>query len=483
MPEPIRFGTDGWRGIIADDFTFGNVRRVAQALADYVTSQGLAPRGVVIGYDQRFASEDFARAVAEVMAGNEIPVFFCQQACPSPTAAYAVLARSAGAGAVITASHNPARYNGVKVKDAHAASAPPDMVAAIEALVDRSPVRRRPFEEARQDGKIALFDPFPAYQQQLAALVNLDRIRQAGLTVIADPMFGAGIGYLPALLSGGSTRVIEIHGERNPIFPGMRNPEPLAHNLTKLCTVVPDSGSDVGLALDGDADRVGLVDERGHFVDPLRVFALLTLYLLEVRGWRGPIVKSISTTSMVEKLAARYHLPVYETPVGFKYVGAKMVGVDAIIGGEESAGFAFRGHIPERDGILSALFLLDLMIRLERTPSELVAYLFEQVGEHHYARIDVPCVEPCPADVLARLRERVPTELFGQKVRASLDERGYKYFLADGSWLLVRASGTEPLVRFYAEASTPERVQQLLDVGREMAGLAASPRTPEKRDG
>jgi phosphomannomutase len=483
MPEPIRFGTDGWRGIIAEDFTFPNVRRVAQALADYLAARGLGGRGLVIGYDQRFASEDFARAVAEVMAGNGIPVFFCQQACPSPTAAYAILSRSAAAGVVITASHNPPRYNGIKVKNAYAASAPPDMVSEIEALIDRSPVRRQPFEEARWEGKVALVDPFPAYQQHLAALVNLDRIRQAGLTVIADPMFGAGIGYLPALLSGGPTRVIEIHGERNPVFPGMRNPEPLAHNLTKLCTVVPDSGSDVGLALDGDADRIGLVDERGRFVDPLRVFALLTLYLLEVRGWRGPIVKSISTTSMVEKLAARYRVPVFETPVGFKYIGPKMVEVDAIIGGEESAGFGFRGHIPERDGILSALFLLDLMIRLERTPSELVAYLFEQVGEHHYARVDIPCVDPCPAEVMARLRERVPTALLGQKVTASLDERGYKYLLADGSWLLIRASGTEPLVRLYAEASSPERVQQLLDVGQEMAGLSVPPRPPEKGNG
>ncbi len=471
MPAPIHFGTDGWRAIIAEDFTFENVRRVAQALADYLQAQGTASRGLVIAYDHRFASEDFAAATAEVMAGNGIPVFFCQKACPSPTAAYAILLHRAAGGVVITASHNPPRYNGFKIKSEYAASAPPEMIAGIEALLDRSPVRREPFETARRAGRIVLFDPFPAYQEQLAGLVPLERIRQAGLTVIVDPMYGAGCGYLPALLQGGSTRVVEIHGERNPIFPGMRNPEPLPHNLTKLCTVVPDSGSDVGLALDGDADRVGLVDEKGRYVDTLRVFALLTLYLLEVRGWRGPIVKSISTTSMVEKLAARYHLPVFETPVGFKYVGAKMVEEDALIGGEESGGFGFRGHIPERDGILAALFLLDLMVRLERTPSELVAYLFEQVGEHDYARLDLPCAEECYPDVLERLRKDPPRELLGRPAQHRFGEHGYKYVLADGSWLLIRPSGTEPLLRLYAEAGSAEEVQALLEAGRKMAGL------------
>ncbi len=471
MPDPIRFGTDGWRGVIAADFTFANVRRVSQALADYLLAHNLARRGMVVGYDQRFASEDFAAAVAEVLAGNGIPVFLCQKACPSPAVAYAILPRKAAGGVVITASHNPPRYNGFKIKSEYAASAPPEMVAEVESLVDRTPVRSMPFAEAQQAGMIVTFDPFPAYQEQLAALVNLERIRQAGLTVIVDPMYGAGIGYLPALLGGGSTRVIEIHGERNPVFPGMKNPEPLAYNLIKLCTVVRDSGSYAGLALDGDADRVGLVDEKGNYVDTLRVFALLTLYLLEVRGWRGPIVKSISTTAMVDRLAARYRLPVFETPVGFKYIGAQMVEKDALIGGEESGGFGFFHHIPERDGVLAALFLLDMMVRLERTPSELVAYLFEQVGEHYYERRDLPCAGLCADDILGRLRADVPQALLGQAVKASLDERGYKYTLADGSWLLVRPSGTEPLVRMYAEAGSVERVQELLAAGRRMAGL------------
>ncbi len=474
MPAPIRFGTDGWRAVIAEDFTFENVRRVAQALADYLQMQGGARRGLVIAYDHRFASEDFAAATAEVLAGNGIPVFFCQKACPSPTAAYAILVHRAAGGVVITASHNPPQYNGFKIKSEYAASAPLEMIAGIEALLDRSPVRREPFEAARRAGRITLLDPFPAYQEQLASLVPLERIRRAGLTVVIDPMYGAGCGYLPPFLQGGSTRVVEIHGERNPTFPGMRNPEPLPHNLTKLCTIVPDSGSDAGLALDGDADRVGLVDEKGRYVDALRVFALLTLYLLEVRGWRGPIVKSISTTAMVEKLAARYHLPVFETPVGFKYVGAKMVEEDAIIGGEESGGFGFRGHIPERDGILSALFLLDFMVRLERTPSELISYLFEQVGRHEYARLDLPCAEECYPGVLERLRKNPPRELLGRPVQLLFGEHGYKYVLADGNWLLIRPSGTEPLLRLYAEAGSTEEVRSLLEGGREMAGLTES---------
>lgn len=472
MPEPIRFGTDGWRGIIAEDFTFANVRRVSQALSDYLIAANLARRGLVVGYDQRFASEDFAAAAAEVLAGNGIPVFFCQAACPSPTVAYSVLPRKAAGAVVITASHNPPRYNGFKLKSEYAASAPPELVAQVEAAVDRSPIQRKPYEAARQEGLVTPFDPLPAYREQLASLVNLERIRQAGLTIIVDPMYGAGIGYLAALLDGGSTRVIEIHGERNPVFPGMRNPEPLAYNLIKLRTVVPDSGSNVGLALDGDADRVGLVDEKGRYVDTLRIFGLLTLYLLEVRGWRGPIVKSISTTAMVDKLAARYRLPVMETPVGFKYIGVKMVENDALIGGEESGGFGFYHHIPERDGVLAALFLLDMMVRLERTPSQLVDYLFEQVGEHYYDRLDVPCVGVCAEDIMERLRQNVPATLAGQEVRAALDERGCKYYLANGFWLLVRASGTEPVVRFYAEAGSMEQVQELLRAGKELAGLA-----------
>lgn len=477
MPEPLRFGTDGWRAVIAEDFTFDNVRRLSQALADYLLAHKLAHRGLVVGYDQRFAAEDFAAAVAEVMAGNGIPVFLCHKACPSPTVAFSILVRQAAGAVVITASHNPPRYSGFKIKDGRGTSAPPEMIAEIESLLDRSPVRRQPLAQAQKEGLVIPFDPFPAYQEHLSGLVNLEKIRQAGLTVISDPMYGAGIGYLPALLSGGTTRVIEIHGERNPIFPGMKNPEPLAHNLTKLCTVVRDSGSDVGLALDGDADRVGLVDEQGNYVDALRVFGLLTLYLLEVRGWRGPIVKSISTTAMVDKLAARFHLPVYETPVGFKYIGAKMIAENAIIGGEESGGFGFQHHIPERDGVLAALFLLDMMVRLQRSPSELVAYLFEQVGEHHYARLDVPCVGVCAEDILERLRQGVPTSLLGETVQASLDERGYKYILAGGDWLLIRTSGTEPLLRMYAEATSAKRVQELLAAGRKMAGLdsAGSP--------
>ncbi|MBN1485246.1 MAG: phosphoglucomutase/phosphomannomutase family protein [Chloroflexia bacterium] len=474
MPTPIHFGTDGWRAIIAEDFTFDNVRRLSQALAHYLLSQQIASKGLVIGYDQRFASEDFARAVAEVMAGNGIPVSFCEQSCPSPTVAYAVLPRQAAGAVVITASHNSARYNGFKLKSQYGAAAPPEMVKSVEALLDQSPVQRKDFELSCQSGLITRFNPFDAYQEQLVSLVNLERIRQAGLTIISDPMYGAGIGYLPALLNGGSSRVVEIHGERNPIFPGMKNPEPLAHNLGKLCAVVRDSGSDVGIAFDGDADRLGLVDERGNFVDPLRVFALLTLYLLEVRGRRGPIVKSISSTAMVDKLAERYRLPVFETPVGFKYIGTKMVQEDALIGGEESGGYGFRQHIPERDGVLAALFLLDMMVRLEKTPSELVEHLFEQVGEYHYARIDMHR-SAGTAEMLADLHQGVPPTLLGQEVQANLGEHGFKYVLADGSWLLIRPSGTEPLLRLYAESGTTERVQALLQAGQEMLGL----RTPE----
>ncbi len=467
---PIKFGTDGWRAIIADAYTFENVRRVAQATADYFLEADLASRGVVVGYDTRFASEHFAAAVAEVMAGNGIPVALCQTPTPTPTTSYSILVRKAGGAVVITASHNPPLYNGFKVKPEYAGSASPEVVAAIEANLDRRPVQRMPLQEALDRGLVERFDPRPAYFEQIARLVDLEALKEAGLTVVVDAMYGAGQGYFPELLDGGSTRVIQLNGERNPYFGGV-NPEPIARNLKKLMKVVRESGSDVGIALDGDADRVGLVDEQGNFVDQLRVFGLLTLYLLEVRGWRGPIVKSLSTTSMVELLGEQYGVPVYETPVGFKYIGPKMIEVEAMIGGEESGGYGFRGHIPERDGILAGLFLLDMMVKLKRTPSQLVELLFEKVGPHYYDRLDLSFPAERRAEIQQRLQEATPKELDGIPVVRIQREGGFKFLREDGSWLLIRFSGTEPILRIYTETKDPEAVERMLQEGRRLADV------------
>src|SRR3990170_7190331 len=316
--SPIRFGTDGWRAIIADEFTFANVRACAQATARYFAGTGLSSRGIVVGYDTRFASEEFAGAVAEVLAAHGIPVHLCDRAAPTPVVGFGIRRLEAGGGIVITSSHNPALYSGFKVRTNEASAAAPEILAKIEALIPEAlsgRVERMPLEEAKAKGLVRMFDPRPDYLRHLSQLVEVERLREAGLRVVIDPMHGAGAGYLRELLSGGRTEVAEIRAERNPAFPGMHNPEPIMRNLDATREAVLAHGAQVALATDGDADRIGVMDDRGEFVDQLRTFALLAYYLLEGRGVRGPIVKSVTTTSMVRRLGEVYDVPVHETGV------------------------------------------------------------------------------------------------------------------------------------------------------------------------
>jgi alpha-D-glucose phosphate-specific phosphoglucomutase len=471
MPSKIKFGTDGWRAVIAEDYTFENVRIVTQAVADYLKQEKLADRGLVVGYDTRFGSERFANAVAEVLAANDIRVYLTHKATPTPVISYAILDKKAGGASIITASHNPGSDNGYKYKPEYAGSASPEVIAKLEANLEATPVKRMELKEAERLKLIERFDGMPAYLEQISKLVDLEQIKRAGLTIIVDSMFGAGSGYLPQILEGGSTRVIPINAERNPIFPGIRGPEPLDANLGKLKKVVKESGASVGIAFDGDADRVGLVDEKGRFINQLQVFGLLTYYLLEVRGWRGAIVKSLSTTSMVDRLGELYNVPVHQTPVGFKHIGPKMIEENAMIGGEESGGFGFARHLPERDGILGALFLLDFMLKQNKTPSDLLQYLFDKVGEHYYDRLDMNYPAAQRSQILQRVADARPDTLGGQKVVNISTEGGYKYTLEDGSWLLIRFSGTEPLLRVYTETRSQEAVQGMLAEGRALTGV------------
>ncbi len=472
----IRFGTDGWRAIIAEDYTFENVRICAQSVAKYLIDKEDAGKGLVVGYDTRFGSEDFAAATAEVMAGNGIRVYLCDRFAPTPAISYSILEKKAGGAVVITSSHNPANWNGFKAKTKYGGSASPEILMELEQTIaavqsGQQPVQRRPLAEAQADGLVVRFNPMPAYLKQLASLVDIEAIKRAGLTVVVDAMFGAGTGYFPALLAGGDTRLIEVNNVRNPLFPGMHNPEPIEQNLAALRAAIAQHHADVGLANDGDADRVGMMDENGDFVNQLQVYALLLMYLLEVRGQRGPVVKTITTTAMARKLAAKYDVPVYETPVGFKYVGPKMMETGAMMGGEESGGFGFAGHIPERDGILSGLYLLDLMINLQKSPSQLIEYLFSQVGPHYYDRIDLAIPADQREATLARVQQSRPERIAGLKVTGVDTLDGFRYLLEDGGWLLVRFSGTEPLVRVYTETTDPQKVEPILADGREIVGL------------
>lgn len=472
MSFAIRFGTDGWRGRIAEDYTFANVRRCAQGFADYLLNAGKKNEWVVVGYDKRFQSEYFATAVSEVLAANKLRVLLTDGATPTPVISYSVVDKQAVGAVNITASHNPAIDNGFKVRNEFGGAIAPGGLKEIESYIPDSEneSKRIDYDEALDLGQIVRFDPAPAYLAQIHRLLDLAPIKDAGLNVLVDPMWGNGAGWFTGLLHGGNTTVSEIHNVRNPIFPEMARPEPIPPNIDVALSETTKQSADVLIITDGDADRVGLGDERGQFIDQLRVFGLLAYYLLEVRGERGPIVKTLSTTNMLDKLGAIYNVPVYNTGVGFKYVAPKMLETDAMIGGEESGGYAFKNHVPERDGILAGLYFLDMMVKLSSTPSQLLDRLFSKVGAHYYDRIDTRFKGDRDSRE-KRILEANPQQIGGLGVTDLDTTDGYKFSLEDGGWLLIRFSGTEPIIRVYTETTHQDRVQAILEDGLRVAGL------------
>lgn len=469
----IRFGTDGWRGVIAEDYTFANVRRCAQGFAAYLLAKGWAGGAVVIGHDRRFASEHFAATAAEVLAANGLKVWLTDGPTPTPVISYAVADKKAVGGINITASHNPSTDNGFKVRDPNGGAIDPEGLKDIEARIPGSDgVKRLTYAEAEAKGLIQKFDAAPAYIANLNKLIDLEAIRSAGFKVMVEPMWGNGAGWFPRLLEGGKTTVHEIHSARNPLFPEMKRPEPIPPNVDVGLRQTVEQGADVLLITDGDADRMGIGDENGRFLNQLQVYALLALYLLEVRGQRGPIVKTLSTTSMLNRLGELYGVPVYETGVGFKYVAPKMVETDAIIGGEESGGYAFKGNVPERDGLLGNLFFLDFMVKTGKKPSQLLDMLFSKVGPHYYDRVDTQF----PTEQRDAVRQKVVAakpgiKLGGLTVTDINTTDGFKFLLDGGGWALIRFSGTEPLIRVYCEVLKPEQVKPVLEDGLKLAGL------------
>ncbi len=472
MVEKIHFGTDGWRGRIAEDYTFANIRRCTQGFAHYLLNNGLKNEWVVVGYDQRFHSENFAISVAEVLAANGLRVYLTDKATPTPVISYSVLNKKAVGAINITASHNPATDNGFKVRDEHGGAIDPDGLLEIESYIPDSEEKasRVAFDDGVSQSNIVIFDPNKAYIDQIHRMVDLETIKNAGLNIIIEPMWGNGIGWFPHLLHGGKTKVEEIHNQRNPIFPEMKRPEPIPPNVDVGLQVTKMRNADVLIITDGDADRLGIGDENGTFIDQLRVYGLLGYYFLEVRKERGPIVKTLSTTNMLTKLGELYNVPVYETGVGFKYVAPKMLETNAMLGGEESGGYAFRGHVPERDGILAGLYFLDMMVRLGQKPSELIDTLFKKVGPHYYDRIDTPFT----GDRESREQSIItanPTFIGGIQVKNLDTTDGFKFNLEDGGWLLIRFSGTEPIMRVYCETTRQDKVKALLDDGLRIAGI------------
>ena len=480
-PTTIVFGTDGWRARIADEFTFENVRRCADGLAQYVVDRSEQAKGVVIAYDRRFASEHFAEAAAEVLLARDIPVAFAVHAVPTQMSSYEVVERGAAAGIVITASHNPWVDNGFKVKAPTGAAAGADILGVIEMRLAENGsavIDRRPFADAEAAGLVERFDPFEGYERFVRRTVDLDALKAADIRVLVDPMWGAGSGWLSRLLAGGRIQVTEIHQERNPFFGGV-NPEPIRPNINEALGMLAGGAFDLGLFLDGDADRAGAADERGTFIHQLQVTGLLMYYLAEHRGWRDPVVVSVNNTSMAARLGEHYGIPTHETPVGFKFIGPKMIETGAMMGAEESGGFGFGMHLPERDGVYADLLLLDLFLRERSAGRWPVSSAIEQfhklAGPSFYRRVDVHVERSLYPEtkrrLLVDLRQQAPADLAGQPVTRTMPLEtgdGFKFWVGDGSWLLVRASGTEPLVRIYTEATSEETREQMLVAGERL---------------
>ena len=483
-PRPattIVFGTDGWRARIADDFTYENVRRCADGVARYVVERGETAKGVVIAYDRRFSSEFFAEAAAEVVLAHGIPVAISTSAVPTQMSSYEVVERGAAAGIVITASHNPWMDNGFKVKAPSGSAAGPEILKVLEDQISRNAgtaIERRPVADAEAAGLVERFDPYQGYERYVRRTLDLDALKAADMHVLVDPLYGSGAGWIPRLLAGGRIRVTEIHQERNPFFGGV-NPEPIRPHVDEALRRIAGGGFDLGLLLDGDADRAGAATEQGVFIHQLQVTGLLMYYLAEYRGLREPVVVSVNNTAMATRLGERYGITVYETPVGFKYIAPKMIESGAMMGGEESGGFGFGMHLPERDGIYADLLLLDLFIR-ERARgyapvSRALEHFHSIAGPSWYRRIDVHVpreqYDAVKRSLLVELQRQAPTELAGQPVTQTVPlstNDGYKFFVADGSWLLVRTSGTEPLVRVYTEASSEAVQEAMLTAGERL---------------
>jgi alpha-D-glucose phosphate-specific phosphoglucomutase len=481
---PISFGTDGWRAVISDTFTFHNLRLVTQAIADAVSSdswnrsfpngEGVDSRKMIVGFDPRFLSDRYAIEVARVLAANGFTVCLSQADAPTPAISYAVKHRKAVGGIVITASHNAPRYNGIKLKASYGGSASPSQSHRVEVYLNDNEERGRgpnlmDMDKARELGLIQKFNPLPEYFNHLRTLIDFDAIAENPPRIVVDSMHGSGRGAIKSILQGTGVEVTEIRGEMNPGFGGT-HPEPISRNLAALAGAIATGFGDLGLATDGDADRIGAMDGRGNFVDPHKIMALALQYLVEKRGWRGPVVRTVSTTRMIDRLADRYGLPVYETPVGFNHIADYMLKENVLIGGEESGGISIQGNIPEGDGILMGLLLVEIVATSEKSLYELVNALLDDVGPAFYERTDLRLKRPVEKSrMVARLKDDAPTEIGGQKVTEVQTVDGVKYIMADDSWLLIRPSGTEPVLRVYAEGRSQEMVAALLGYGEDVA--------------
>ncbi|MEW6662197.1 MAG: phosphoglucomutase/phosphomannomutase family protein [Bacillota bacterium] len=474
MPS-ISFGTDGWRSIMAEDFTFPNVRSVSQAIANHIIAAGRRDQGVVVGYDRRFLSDKFGQAVAEVLAANGIPVLLTKKDTPTPVTAFAVVRHKAAGAVMITASHNPPEYNGIKFIPHYGGPALPEITKDIEAQLEKvlatGGVQR--IDPCRVEGVnlVRVIDPFQDYLNHLGGLINGEKIRAAGSRVIIDPMYSCGTGYLETLLGDFGCQVEAIHQEHNPLFGG-RLPEPNAVNLPELIERVKQRGAHLGLALDGDADRFGIVDRDGSFLTANQVLVLTMYHLLENRRWEGTrVARTVATTHMLDRIGENYGVHVVETPVGFKYIGKALQDPGTLMGGEESGGMSIRGHLPEKDGILAAALMVELVATTGKPLLTILREIEERFGASVSQRLDIH-VDICTKEtIMEKMAGLNPVKVAGLPVVERHTVDGVKIVLGDGSWALVRASGTEPLFRLYVEAKDQEQLKRIQQEIRSEVGF------------
>lgn len=481
---PIHFGTDGWRAVISDTFTFHNLRLLTQAIADAVASEewlngpgDVSPKTqhtMAVGFDTRFLSDRYAIEASRVLAANGYTVYLSTADIPTPTLSFAVRDLNAIAGLMITASHNAPRYNGVKLKAAYGGAAMPEQCRRVEVYLNDNEARGRgpnlmDYERARDANLILRHNPTPSYNKHVKTLIDLDAISDNPVRVVVDSMYGSGRGEIRGILHGTGCEILEVRSEMNPGFGGI-HPEPIKRYLGPLAGAIATGHGELGLATDGDADRIGAMDGRGQFVDPHRILSLALKYLVEHRGWRGKVIKTVSTTQMINRLAAKHDLDVIETPVGFNHIADHMIHDDTLIGGEESGGMSFKGHIPEGDGVLMGLLLVEMVAACGVPLEDLIDDLLAEAGPAHYARLDLRLARPIAKDKLvSHLSQDAPNKIAGAQVAQVSAMDGVKYLLDDQSWLLIRPSGTEPLLRIYAEAPEPRMVDALLEYGRAVA--------------
>lgn len=484
LSHKISFGTDGWRGIIAKDFTFDNVRLVARAVAAYINELGLGKRGLVVGRDNRFLAEEFAEAVAEELTGQGIPVFLCCGATPTPVTAYAIKLYQAAGAVMLTASHNPPPYNGFKFIPEYAGPALPHITKKIEENIAKlqagepcdfyqlEPAEGRYGRLVEQPKKESCTEhhPFGAYIEHISSIINLEEIGKVGLKVVIDPMYGAGIGYLEHILGEAGVQIEVFHNTRDPLFGGTL-PEPTGQSLEELRQRVKSGGAQLGLALDGDADRFGIIDSNGEYITPNQFLPLLYYHLLTVKGWRGPVARTVATTHLLDRMAAKYGQQVFESAVGFKYIGQNMLEKGCILGGEESGGLSIKGHIPEKDGILAGLLAAEMVAHHGKSLSQLLQQVYAEFGQLYSERLDIHTTPEQKEAILKQLKDFAPSKLAGQPVRDKITMDGTKLILADGAWVLIRPSGTEPLFRIYVEANSREQKAELQQEIKEILQL------------